>query len=139
MAISITTDEVKRKCGIQSADTSRDSDIEALIDEMQPAVEREINPVYLVDTDDTGLQAQIKLGILEIISGEFLEQMLRETGAGETVSVGGTSIGAPMRMGPDIAIQGRTRLTPYLICTADCAASNTVSVESFFKSAEENW
>lgn len=47
MAISITTADVKRKVMVASTDTSHDTDIAALIAEMQPVIEREIYPACL--------------------------------------------------------------------------------------------
>jgi len=139
MSISITTADVKRKAMIVSTDTSHDSDITALIAEMQPAVEREINPVCLSDTADAGLQALLKLGILEIITGEFLEQLMRESGAGETFAAAGITIGSALRIGPDLVLQGKARLLPYLSASFDSAQSNTVDVEPVFSSEEGVW
>jgi len=114
MAISISRAEVKRKCMIPTSDTSRDSDIDALIGEMQPSVEYTISDGCLNDTGNTRLQATLKLGILEIISGECLRQMDRESGASETLSAGGITLGARRDYGASLAAQGAERLRPYL-------------------------
>ena len=137
MAITITTADVKRKAVIPSTDTSHDQDIAALIEEMQPAIEREIYVACLEDTTDTGLQAILKLGILEIITGEFLEQLAREAGACETVTAAGISIGTPLRSGPDLISQGRQRLVQYLASTYDGARSNTMNAVPMFSREEE--
>jgi len=139
MAISITTADVKRKAMIASGDTSYDTDIAALIAEMQPVIERDIYPTCLSDTADTGLQALLKLGILEIIAGEFLEQLMRESGAGESFAAAGVTIGPALRTGPDLVLQGKTRLIPYLAVSFISALSNTVDVEPVFHSEEEVW
>jgi hypothetical protein len=139
MSISITTADVKRKAMIASADTSHDSDITALITEMQPAIEREIDPASLSDTSDTGLQALLKLGILEIITGELLEQLMRESGAGETFAAAGITIGPALRIGPDLVLQGKARLAPYLVSSLDTARSNTSDTEALFNLEEEVW
>ena len=81
MAITITRAEVKRKCMIPAADTTYDFDIDALVAEMQPSIEYAIADEYLSDTGNTRLQATLKLGILEIVSGEFLQQLNRAIAA----------------------------------------------------------
>lgn len=114
MSITITKADIKRKCMIPSADTTYDSSIDSLISEMQPAVEYTIADQYLADTGNTNLQALLKLGILEIISGEFLQQLAREMGNAEDFSVGGVSIGEIKVRGPELFIQGETRLASFL-------------------------
>lgn len=113
MAITITRAEVKRKCMIAASDTAHDSDIDALISEMQPAVEYTIADDCLADTGDTKLQATLKLGILEIISGECLRQIDREAGASENISAGGITLGARRDYGSGLISQGTERLSPY--------------------------
>ena len=114
MAISISRTEVKRKCMISAADTSHDSSIDALIAEMQPGIEYGIDDVYLGDLENARLQAALKLGVLEIISGEFLQQVMREPGASGSISIGGISIGEPAQNGPKLIAQGVERLKPFL-------------------------
>lgn len=114
MAISITKVEIKRKCMVTSTDTTYDTSIDALIAEMQPGIEYSIDDTFINDTDNTNLQATLKLGMMEIISGEFLQQLLRETGASETVSISGISIGAGAQHGVELIKQGNDRLKPFL-------------------------
>ena len=114
MAITITKTEVKRKCVIASGDTTYDSDIDSLIAEMQPSIEYTIADCYYGDTGNTKLQATLKLGILEIISGEFLEQLCRELGATEEMSVGSINIGERKERGQALILQGAARLAPFL-------------------------
>ncbi len=114
MAITITRAEVKRKCMIPAADTTYDFDIDALVAEMQPSIEYAIADEYLSDTGNTRLQATLKLGILEIVSGEFLQQLNREAGASEDISAGGITIGARRDYGAALAAQGAERLRPYM-------------------------
>ncbi len=113
MAISITKADVKRKCMIPASDTSYDGSIDALISEMQPAVEYMISEVYLTDTSDTKLQSTLKLGILEIICGELLKQLAREFGSTEQFSIAGITIGQMKEQGPDLIAQGMARLAPF--------------------------
>lgn len=111
MAITITTDDVKRKCMIDSNEF--DSEISALISEMQPAVEKGIIGEHLDNTDDTDLQALLKLGILEIISGEFCNQMNRDRSETEEFRAAGISFGAKPVSGDSLMAQGAKRLRPY--------------------------
>ena len=143
MSISITTAEVKRKAMIPSGDTTYDSSIASLITEMQPAIEHTIDDRYL-DDSDAGLQAALKLGILEMITGEFLEQLRREQGASEQFSIAGVSIGQASPCGAELIAQGAERLSPYLTCAlpmmADTASSSSTSdVETTFSDDEEVW
>ena len=114
MAISITTAEVKRKAGIDSAVTTFDTAIGALISEMQGPIEYSIADIYLADTNNQKLQATLKLGMLEIITGESIHQLRRETGATEQFTIAGVTIGPPADGGTDLIRQGGARLAPYL-------------------------
>ena len=113
MAITITKAEVKRKCMIPASETGYDSDIDDLIDEMQPSIEYTIADTYLNDTGNANLQAVLKLGILEIISGEFTQQLYREAGASEEFKVGSVTMGARREHGVKLIAQGTTRLRPF--------------------------
>ncbi len=142
MSISITTADVKRKCMVSTSDY--DSSISSLISEMQPALEHSIADAYLDDTSDTNLQATLKLGMLEMISGEFLEQLRHEAGASGEVSVAGVSLGAEAQTGADLIQQGATRLAPYLkaalpMMSESLPASTTSDAEPVFSVDEEVW
>lgn len=113
MAITITRAEVKRKCMIPASETAYDSDIDALISEMQPSIEYTIADAYLNDTANTRLQAVLKLGILEIMSGEFLRQLRREEGASESFKVGSITLGSKPEHGATLVEQGTARLRPF--------------------------
>ncbi len=138
MAITITRAEIKRKSMIPTADTTYDSDIDALISEMQPSIEYTLADEYLSDTGNAKLQATLKLGILEIVSGEFLQQLNREAGASENLSAGGITIGARKDYGIALAAQGTERLRPYqkIAGTEDDTgiASTTLGVDRTFTS-----
>jgi hypothetical protein len=113
LAITITTDDVKRKCMIDSSEF--DSEISALISEMQPAVEKRILAEHLDNIGDTKLQALLKLGILEIISCEFLNEMNRDRSETEEFKAAGISFGAKPVNGDDLMAQGERRLRPYSV------------------------
>ncbi|MHB9035096.1 MAG: hypothetical protein ACYC64_00415 [Armatimonadota bacterium] len=142
MSITITAAEVKRKAMISS--TEHDTAISALITEMQGPLEYSIAPAYLGDTSNTNLQATLKLGMLEIITGEFIEQLRREAGMVEEFSAGGITIGASTLRGVDLIQQGATRLSPFLASTlpmmsASAADSTTIDSETVFSNDEEVW
>jgi hypothetical protein len=98
---------------ISSTDTTYDSDIDSLIAEMQPGIEYTIADVYLEDVGNLRLQAVLRLGMLEIISGEFIQQLYRESGASEAVKVGSLTIGARPEHGLKLIQQGVERLRPF--------------------------
>lgn len=114
MAITISVAEVRRKAGIADSVTEHDSAISALISEMQSPLEYSIADKYLSDTTNIKLQATLKLGLLEMITGEFLEQLRREIGSSEEFSIAGLSIGESAQRGLDLIQQGATRIAPYL-------------------------
>ena len=137
MSISITTSDVKRKAMIASGNTTYDSSISSLVTEMQAALEYSIEFAYLSDTSNTGLQATLKLGMLEIITADFLEQLVREEGRSETFAVSGITIGQAMARGVDLAAQGAKRLEPYLksalpLQSDALAMSTTTDTEAAF-------
>ncbi|MCL5105530.1 MAG: hypothetical protein M1133_15655 [Armatimonadetes bacterium] len=144
MSITITTAEVKRKAMIDSGDTTYDSSISSLVSEMQPALEYSITDAYYNDTSNTKLQATLKLGMLEMIAGEFVEQLRRESGRTEQFSVAGVSIGELTQRGVDLVQQGATRLAPYLkaalpMMSEAAAASSTADKDMVFSDDEEVW
>ncbi len=114
VAMIITIADVKRKAMIPSADTVYDSAITALVNEMQGALEYSIADAYLNDTSNTALQAVLKLGMLEIITGEFLEQLRREFGNAEQFSIAGVTLGPAIQCGVELVQQGAARLAPFL-------------------------
>ncbi|MDD5512032.1 MAG: hypothetical protein PHI12_14685 [Dehalococcoidales bacterium] len=113
MAITITKADIKRKCMISASDTAYDNDIDALISDMQPGIEYTIASAYLNDAGNTRLQAVLKLGIMEILSGEFLQQLSREAGASGTVAIGGITVGSNADQGMKLIQQGTARIQPF--------------------------
>ncbi len=142
MAITITTAEVKRKAMISVSDY--DTSISALITEMQPALEYSIADSYLAATSDANLQATLKLGMLEIITGEFLEQLRREVGGAEQFGVAGLTVGLAVQTGVELIEQGATRLAPYLksalpMMSENLPASTTSDGQYILPLDEEVW
>jgi len=129
MAILITLADVKRKAGIDSTNTDYDSAISSLISEMQGPLEYSIADCYLNDTTNTNLQATLRLGILEMIAGEFAEQLRREPGGSEQFGIAGLTMGPAGVTGVELIQQGATRLAPYLKAALPMMA-DTASVSS---------
>ncbi|BCW98983.1 MAG: hypothetical protein KatS3mg024_1810 [Armatimonadota bacterium] len=113
MPLSVTRSDVKRKCMVASSEATYDSAIDALIAEMLPAIEHSLDPMYVQDTSNTGLQAELRLGALELIAAEFLAQRAREPGFMEELQVGGVRLGPAWERGRALAEQGSARLAPY--------------------------
>ena len=111
--LTITSDEIKRKCMIGISETGFDADIDALIIEMQPAIEFTIDPDFLSDTADAGLQASLRLGVLELMAAEFLAQLCRQPGYSEEFSVGGVRVGQFQQRGQELQTAGAARLGPF--------------------------
>jgi len=124
--------------------TDYDSSITSLISEMQPALEYSIADTYLNDSGNTNLQATLKLGILEIITGGFLEQLRREAGAADEFSVAGITVGAAVQTGVELIQQGATRLAPFLkaalpMMSEAVSAISEPDTEQVFSVDEEVW
>ncbi len=126
MSISITTSEVKRKCMI--ATSEYDSDISALITEMQGAIEETILDEHLDNTGDANLQKALKLGILELICAEMIDQINRKIGETEEFKAGAITMKAKGADGERLRREGNTRLAPYRKGTLSPAAA-TVAVD----------
>jgi len=112
--ITISITDIKRKCMVAETCQTYDAAIQALITEMQPALEHAIAPEYLQEDSGAGLQATLKLGMTEMLCGEFLAQRAREPGATEDFQVGQLRLGACLERGKALREQGSARLAPYL-------------------------
>lgn len=145
MSITIAKADIKRKCRISPTDSTYDSDIDSLISEMQPGIEYTIAGTYLDDVGNTRLQGILRLGMLEVMSGEFLRQLAREGGSGESFSVGGITIGATPDRGGELIEQGNARLQPFRKgidgMTGEAAVQSTSSYKEaqFSLSSTEVW
>lgn len=120
MALTVTTATIKRKCKITVADF--DAEIQATIDEQLPSIEFAIEPAYVSDVGNSGLQATLNLGAAEIIAGEFLAQQFREPGFGEELDFYDVRFGvrnwqfSDSSVGDPFGLRnlGWNRLAPYL-------------------------
>jgi hypothetical protein len=127
MAIVITTNDVKRKCMIEGSDY--DTEISALIAEMQGAIEETILDEHLENIGDTNLQKALTLGILELICAEMIDQINRQVGETEEFKAGAITIKAKEIDGERLRREGTARLAPYRKPTFTPATAN-VALES---------
>ena len=114
---SVTLTEVKERANITVG--TYDTAINNLIALMQPGLQYAIDPVYS-ETTDANLQKLLKEGILEQIAGETLCLKARGWTPGDSVSVGGISVGPAgaathpdFKMGQELIQRGEARLRPY--------------------------
>lgn len=116
MALSVTRSRIKEKCSIAS--TTYDTTIDNLIAEQVPVITYAIRDEHIADTGNTGLQATLNLGALEVVCGEILDQIRRETGAMEHVRLGDFELWpaiAKDALGPlGLKEAGWARLKPFL-------------------------
>lgn len=116
MSLSVTRARVKEKCGI--ADTSYDTPIDNIIADYVPAIEFAILDDRIADTTNTGLQATLNLGALEICCGEFVAQRCREPGFADALELDGLSLTPyfekSARDPSGLVSAGWYRLKPYL-------------------------
>ncbi len=124
--MTITVDDVKRKCMIAGDDDSHDDSIEARIAEMQPALEFTLDPLYLNETGDAKLQALLQLGALELIAAEFLAQRWREAGFAEEFQAGGVRVGQFWERGKQLLELGTARLAPFRRSLAEASGETRV-------------
>lgn len=111
----MTTAKVKDKAGISVS--TYDSKISSLITDWVAAIEFAIEPTYIADTGNSGLQATLNLGATELIAGEFLAQLAREPGGSDGLFFGWLELRPSYRDLADpfgLKAQGSNRLEPYL-------------------------
>ncbi len=113
--LTVTRQAVKRK--LRLTGTTYDAEIDALIDEMLPAIRYAIEPSVL-SNPEADLLSTLNLGALEVIAGEFSATLWREMGAGVGFRLGWLQVLPPQRYDPadpsGLKAQGWARLSPYL-------------------------
>lgn len=113
--LTVTRADVKRKLRLTT--NAYDAEIDALIDEMLPALRYAIEPEYL-QTSDADLRATLNLGALEIIAGEMHATLWRELGAWTGFRLGWLQVLPPALRDPadpsGLKAQGYARLKPFL-------------------------
>ena len=124
MAVTVAAADVKRKAMVTGNDY--DGRIAALIAETVPALSAEIDEMWLASTNPN-IIAALNLGALEIVTGEFLEELSREAGAAEEFSLPGFTLGASKAKGDKLMARGRERLKPYLAKVPDESTRSLIS------------
>ncbi len=113
--LTVSRADVKRKLRLTT--NEYDSEIDALIDEMLPALRYAIEPDYLA-TSDADLLATLNLGALEIVAGEMGATLYRELGAWTGFRIGWLQVSSPAPLNPAdptrLKAQGYARLKPFL-------------------------
>ncbi|MBS1721794.1 MAG: hypothetical protein JSS66_02175 [Armatimonadetes bacterium] len=115
MSLVVTTSKVKERAGIGGS--TYDTKISNLITDWVAMLEYAIAPSFLNDTGNTGLQATLNLGAVEMVAGEFLAQLAREPGGSESLVFGWLSVRPAYTNLADpfgIKAQGLARLMPFL-------------------------
>lgn len=129
MSLAVTRTRVKEKCSITS--TTYDTTIDNLISEQVPVISYAIRDEHIADTGNTGLQATLNLGALEVVCGENLDQIRRETGAMEHVRLGDFELWPALLKdspGPfGLKESGWARLRPFLKTDQSGRAATVVS------------
>jgi len=115
MALPITRNDIKELLMIPTSDPACDAQIDSHISRSQPAIEYQIADGYLSDTVSAGLQALLKLGVMEVLAGEFWSQKSREEGASvvKIFSLQEDPTGE-FREARALEAKGWRRLAPYL-------------------------
>jgi len=123
--LTVATSDVKRL--LEITDTSQDTAIAACITAEQLALEYALDPAVLeaavsVGTPNAGLKAWLTLGLSEQIAGTYLAQSGRVPGLGVDVQISSLHFTTshspqPDKLGVELALQGTTRLEPFLRLT----------------------
>lgn len=113
--LTVTRAAVKRKLRLTT--NEYDSEIDALIEEMVPALRYAIEPEYL-NSSDSDLLATLNLGALEVVAGEMSATLYRELGAWAGFRLGWLQVEPPALRNPrdptGLKAQGYARLKPFL-------------------------
>ncbi|MCC7231214.1 MAG: hypothetical protein IT203_12545 [Fimbriimonadaceae bacterium] len=137
MSLTVTRARIKEKCAVD--DSSFDTPIDNILADYLPAIEYAIQPGAISDLGNTGLQATLNLGALEICCGEFVAQRLREPGAAEGIELEGIVLTPFFRRSArdpsGLVIAGWARLKPFL--KAGIEVGPISGVLSAFKEVEE--
>ena len=113
--LAVSRAAVKRKLRLTT--NEYDTEIDALIAEMLPALRYAIEPSSL-STSDADLLATLNLGALEVVAGEMGATLYRELGAWTGFRIGWLQVLPPALREPadptGLKAQGYARLKPFL-------------------------
>ena len=117
--LTLTHADLKPLCAIEAADTSLDSDLDALIAAQQPVLEYALDPAVLAASSaNAGLLATLTLGLAEALAGEWLRRQARAPGFTDDFHIGALVVTASRtdnlaQLGERLATQGAKRLEPF--------------------------
>jgi hypothetical protein len=112
MPLSLSAADLRARAGL---DSSHDAGLLELRDALLPVLERGL-AASLLASADVGVQAAIKLGVCEVIAGEYLAQLERAPGARDSIRLFGLSIDPPRVDLADpsgLKAQGTARLAEF--------------------------
>ncbi len=115
MSLVVSLSRVREKAGLTGS--SYDSKISNLISDWVPVLEFAIDPTFLNDTTNTGLQATLNLAATELITGEIISQLAREIGSTDGFAFGWLEVRSGIRDNADpsgLKQQGALRLSTFL-------------------------
>ncbi len=112
MPLTISAADLRARAGL---DSSHDAGLLELRDALLPVIERGVGASHLASSD-AGVSAAIKLGVCELIAGEYLAQLDRAPGARDSIRLFGLSIDPPRTDPADpsgLKAQGAARLAEF--------------------------
>ena len=130
--LTIARADIKRLCAIDTADTSQDAAIDALLAAEESVQEYALDPATLAaSAGDAGLRATLTLGVAEVLAGSFLRQIARAPGYTDDFHIGPLDVSASKtdnlaQLGERLGTQGLKRLEPFQRA-AKMVASDAVS------------
>ncbi|MBL8065732.1 MAG: hypothetical protein JNM34_07725 [Chthonomonadaceae bacterium] len=115
MSLTVTLSNIKSKAGVLTSEY--DTKASALISELVPVLEFALEPAFLNDTANIGLQATLNLGATEYVAGELTAQLAREPGGSDSLLFGWLELRPSFRSLEDpygLKAQAVARLAPFL-------------------------
>ncbi|MCC6446209.1 MAG: hypothetical protein IT210_22500 [Armatimonadetes bacterium] len=112
--LAISAEDIKDILFIPAEEAAYDAAITAHIARSQLAVEYRIAGDYLLDASAPGLQALLRLGVMEVLAGEFAEQAASEEGSVEAFQIASIRIGERSPDPAGLRTRGWERLAPFL-------------------------
>ncbi|MBL8086693.1 MAG: hypothetical protein JNM85_01325 [Chthonomonas sp.] len=126
MGVSVSVAAVQQRLSLESAEYV--SEINGLISAWVPVLNYAIEPVYVADTGNSGLQSTLNLAALELVTADMLAVLIRVPGLFDGMNVGALQVTAK-DLHDDVRAmreQGWARLSPFL--RADPEFARTAAV-----------
>ena len=117
--LPITSADLKPLLALQITDTAFDAALAELLTTAQAAIEYMLDPAVLAaSAGNAGLGALLKLGVAEMLAGEFLRRQARALGATDDFHIGPLTVSASKtdnqaQLGERLVLLGLKRLEPF--------------------------